>query len=150
MYGLCSEVESAADWSVQWTICPVALTTLRPPFKPERAARARVRVNELFLKFRNGLKDFCAWYQKFGTAMIQASDKRLRGLTVQRHGMFDIPKFKDLWLLTYSEFLEVNGVFIPKRSRIYEFQISIHKAWTFCAFYHPTWLETSLWFIIHE
>lgn len=60
--------------------------------------------------------------------MIQASDKRLRGLTVQRHGMFDIPKFKYLWLLTYSEFLEVNGVFIPKRSRVYEFQISIHKA----------------------
>jgi len=60
--------------------------------------------------------------------MIQALDKRLRGLTVQRDGMFDIPKFKDLWLLTYSEFLGVNGVFIPKRSRIYEFQISIHEA----------------------
>ena len=26
----------------------------------------------------------------FGTAMIQALDKRLRGLTVQRDGMFDI------------------------------------------------------------
>lgn len=47
----------------------------------------------------------------FGTAMIQALDKRLRGLTVQR-----------------DDFLGVNGVFIPKRSRIYEFQISIHEA----------------------
>ena len=69
--------------------------------------------------------------QKFGTAVIQALDKRLRDLIVQRDGMLDIPKFKDLWLLTYSEFLEVNGVFIPK-------QISIHEALTFCAFYHPT------------
>lgn len=60
--------------------------------------------------------------------MIQALDKRLRCLTVQRDGMLDIPKFKDLWLLTYSEFLGVNGVFIPKMSRIYEFQISIHEA----------------------
>lgn len=53
--------------------------------------------------------------------MIQALDKRLRDLIVQRDGMLDIPKFKDLWLLTYSEFLEVNRVFIPK-------QISIHEA----------------------
>jgi len=53
--------------------------------------------------------------------MIQALDKRLRCLTVRRDGMLDIPKFKDLWLLTYSEFFGANGVFIPKRSRIYEF-----------------------------
>ena len=52
--------------------------------------------------------------------MIQALDGRLRGLTVQRDGMLDMPRFKDLWLLTYLEFLRVNGVFIPKRSRIYE------------------------------
>jgi len=57
--------------------------------------------------------------------VIQALDKRLRGLTVQRDGMLDISNFKDLWLLTYSDFLRVNGVFIRKRSRTYEIQISI-------------------------